>query len=97
MPELEWQFDRYINATSCSGSADELACLRLKDTATLQTANVKSPYPSRTTAPRFYWTPTVDGDFIQDYPSKMIEDGKFVKVPIMIGGMCPSLLPGACN
>ncbi|KAF4632485.1 hypothetical protein G7Y89_g5636 [Cudoniella acicularis] len=82
---LEWQFERYANATGCAGSPDELECLRSKDVATLQSANIASPYPGRSASPRFYWTPTIDGVFIQDYPYRLIEQGKFVKVPIMFG------------
>lgn len=85
--DLEWQFGRFVNAAGCAGSLDELKCLRSKDTATLQAADVASPYPGRTIAPQFYWTPTTDGDLIQDYPSTMFEDGRFVNVPLMIGGM----------
>jgi acetylcholinesterase len=84
--ELEWQFDRLVNETSCSGSADELDCLRSKDTATLQAANVPSPFPGQSGLPLFYWAPTIDGDFIQDYPYVLFEEGKFVKVPIIFGG-----------
>ncbi|KAG4433022.1 hypothetical protein IFR05_011505 [Cadophora sp. M221] len=83
--DLEWQFDRFVNATGCAGSTDQLACLRSKDTATLQAANVPSPYPGRTVAATFPWTPTIDGDFIQDLPYKLFREGKFVKVPLMIG------------
>jgi len=83
--DLEWQFGRFVNAAGCAGSLDELKCLRSKDTATLQAADVASPYPGRTIAPQFYWTPTTDGDLIQDYPSTMFEDGRFVNVPLMIG------------
>lgn len=62
-------------------------CLRSKDLTVLQEANVATPFPGRPAAPRFYWTPTIDGDFIQDYPYRLIEQGKFVKVPIIFGGM----------
>ncbi|TVY53922.1 Lipase 3 [Lachnellula cervina] len=83
--ELEWQFSRYVNDTGCAGSPDELMCLRSKDLTVLQEANVATPFPGRPAAPRFYWTPTIDGDFIQDYPYRLIEQGRFVKVPIIFG------------
>ncbi|KAJ5052012.1 uncharacterized protein L3040_001772 [Drepanopeziza brunnea f. sp. 'multigermtubi'] len=83
--ELEWQFDRYVNATGCAEASDQMACMRSKSTATLQAANRGYPYPGRITAPRFYWTPTIDGEFIQDFLSNMIESGKFSKVPAMVG------------
>jgi len=53
----------------------------------LQEANVATPFLRRTAAPLSYWTPTIDGDFIQGYPYRLIEQGKFIKVPIMFGGM----------
>jgi hypothetical protein len=89
--ELEWQFERYANATGCSGTTDQLQCLRSKDTIVLQAANIPSPYPGSNSAPNFYWTPTIDGDFIQDYPYRLIEQGKFVKVPIIFGGKAKRL------
>jgi hypothetical protein len=84
--ELEWQFERYLNATGCSGSTEELRCPRSKDTTVLQAANIRSPYPGQTGAPLFYWTPTIDGDFIQDHLYCLIAKGKFVKVPIIFRG-----------
>ncbi|KAH6666303.1 triacylglycerol lipase-like protein [Halenospora varia] len=83
--DLEWQFERYVSAAGCAGAYDEMACLRSKDIAVLQPANIASPYPGKITSPRFYWTPTVDGDFLQDYPYRLIEQGKFVRLPIMFG------------
>jgi hypothetical protein len=75
-----------VNASGCSGTTDELKCLRSKDTTALQLANVPHPYPGHSLAPLFYWTPTIDGDFIQDYPYCLFEQGRFVKVPIIFGG-----------
>ena len=84
--ELEWQFERYVTDTGCNGSADELGCLRSKSTATLQAANVPSPYPGQMGNPLFYWTPTIDGDLIQQYPYLAFEQGRFIRVPIIFGG-----------
>ncbi|OBT46873.1 hypothetical protein VE00_01912 [Pseudogymnoascus sp. WSF 3629] len=83
--EIEWQFEQFVSDASCAGSADELECLRSQNTTTLQAANKGRPYPGQSESPRWYWTPTVDGDFLQDYPYKLLEQGKFVKVPIMVG------------
>lgn len=90
--EREWQFERYVNDTGCSGSTDALECLRSKDTTVLQAANVPSPYLGETGLPLWYWTPAIDGDFIQDYPYRLIEQGKFVKVPIIFGGQAKPLV-----
>jgi acetylcholinesterase len=87
--ELEWQFDNYVHAAGCTDSIDHMEhmeCLWSKDTETLQIANRASPYPGRGASPRFYWTPIIDGDFIQDYPYRMFEIGRFIKLPVVIGG-----------
>ncbi|KIN06752.1 hypothetical protein OIDMADRAFT_109087 [Oidiodendron maius Zn] len=83
--ELEWQFDRYVTNTGCSHSTDQLECLRALDTETLQAANVATPFPGGVSPPLFYFTPTIDGHFIQDYPYVSFGKGNFVHVPIIIG------------
>lgn len=87
VPQLEYQFDRLTNATGCAGQADELACLRGLDVAVLQAQNVPSPFPGRTASPvpLFYWTPCIDGDFLQDLPYTLFAQGKFLKVPLLFG------------
>ena len=83
--ELEWQFDLYAARAGCNGTADPLACLRGKDIAVLQSANMPMTLPGRTRNIFNPYSPTVDGDLIADYPYKMFEDGRFVKVPIVFG------------
>ena len=82
--ELEFQFTDYATAAGCT-SGDQLACLRSKDSATLQNANVAFPYPGRPGTPLFSYSPCIDGDYIRDYPYKLFEQGKFIKVPIIFG------------
>ncbi|KAI9644493.1 hypothetical protein NHQ30_006514 [Ciborinia camelliae] len=84
--ELEWQFDRYANSAGCGSSSDPLGCLRSQSTAVLQAANVASPYPAQAGSPLFYWTPTIDGNFLTDYPYTLFGKGSFVQVPILYGG-----------
>lgn len=87
VPQLEYQFDRLTNTTGCATAADQVACLRGLDTAVLQAQNVPSPFPGRTASPvpLFYWTPCIDGDFLQDLPYNMFAQGKFVNVPLLFG------------
>lgn len=87
LSELEWQFDRLSQQVGCNETADEMACLRGLDTATLQASNVASPFPGRTAPPMplFYWTPCIDGDILEDLPYTMLEKGRFIKVPILYG------------
>ncbi|KAK5144433.1 hypothetical protein LTR04_001558 [Oleoguttula sp. CCFEE 6159] len=82
--ELEWQFTDFANAAGCS-SGDQVACLRSKDSATLQTANSAFPYPGKSAAPLFEYSPCIDGSLLTDYPYKLFEEGKVVHVPIIFG------------
>jgi hypothetical protein len=87
--ELEYQFDRLVNQTGCIevALAEQMACLRSKDVSLLQAANVARPFPGRTEPPMplFYWTPCVDGEFLQDLPYRLFEKGQFVNVPMVLG------------
>jgi acetylcholinesterase len=85
--QSESQFDLFVNATGCTGAdADIMPCLRSKDIATIQAANIKEPLPGATGIPLFYFTPVIDGDFSRDYLYSQLEKGEFVKVPTMVAG-----------
>ncbi|PYI00741.1 alpha/beta-hydrolase [Aspergillus sclerotiicarbonarius CBS 121057] len=77
----EWQplYDKFVNATNCTGSSDTLACLRSVDASTL--SDVFSSDITTLNRPN----PVVDGDFIQDLGSKELNAGNFVKVPLLLG------------
>ncbi|TVY73409.1 putative secreted lipase [Lachnellula suecica] len=85
VPELEFQFDQFANASGCLDALDQLSCLRETELATLAKANLAYPYPGQTQAPLWPYSPCVDGVIIQDFPSRLYGQGKFVKVPLMIG------------
>lgn len=82
---LEFQFESFASLAGCGNATDELACLRAQDTAILQAANVPIPYPGTVEAANFPWTPTVDGDLIQDSSYNLYNAGKFIHVPIIFG------------
>jgi acetylcholinesterase len=85
--ELEWQFNMVSEQVGCGEGDDVMTCLRGQDTTTLQAVNVASPFPGRPgpPTPLFYWTPCVDGVLVEDLPYILLEEGKFVKLPIMFG------------
>ncbi|TGJ83568.1 hypothetical protein E0Z10_g5198 [Xylaria hypoxylon] len=56
------------------GAANQLACLREVDEATLFAAH-----------PTVVWNPLLDGDFLTGYPSQLMQQGKYTKVPLLIG------------
>ncbi|KAI0444985.1 alpha/beta-hydrolase [Xylaria telfairii] len=74
---LTWYATAVENLTrtvGCWGAANQLACLREVDEETLFAAH-----------PSVVWNPLLDGDFLTGYPSQLMQQGKFVKVPIIIG------------
>ena len=83
--ELEWQFDLFTSRAGCNGTGNPLECLRSKDTTILQTANAPMAFPGHTRAALFPFTPAIDGELIADFPYKMFEEGRFVKVPAIFG------------
>lgn len=84
--DLGWQFNRTLERAGCADAEDAMTCLRGKSTDGLQNAaNTVGSYQGRTSSPKFYWTPCVDGDLIEDTPSAMFESGRFIRVPLLLG------------
>lgn len=77
---LSWYNSAVENLTRTVGcwdgvsSDDQLGCLRRVDGGTLFAAH-----------PSVVWNPLLDGDFLTGYPSQLMEQGKFVRVPIITG------------
>ncbi|POS83020.1 hypothetical protein EPUL_004958, partial [Erysiphe pulchra] len=85
--DYEFQYDNFVALSNCSTSNDTLACLRNTPLSILKTANSQSiPFPNATAPPNFPYAPCVDGDIITDHPAKLFLEGRFLPVPIMIGG-----------
>jgi len=98
--EMEFQFDRFAANVSCSPTqapnGDVLACLRLKDTATLQSADYPQAFPGAsevsvanplfgTNSAEWYFLPVVDSTFSVDYLYNQFDQGKVVPVPLLVG------------
>jgi len=50
------------------------------------------PYPGRTQNSLFPFTPTIDGEFLIDFPYRLFEEGRFVKVPSIFGYVTRALI-----
>jgi len=76
-------YNELLARTNCSAASSPLACLRQVPEAKLNAAinSTSSTYP--TTLAGF--GPILDGDFVADYGSKQLADGRFVHVPIIDG------------
>ncbi|KAL5497992.1 hypothetical protein ACEPAH_2923 [Sanghuangporus vaninii] len=79
-------FDFYAEQAGCRGfgSVEEtISCLRNASISALARAqdagaSFNGSYYKR-------WLPTVDGELIPDYPTKLLAEGKFVHVPVISG------------
>ena len=72
-------YDRIVDQTKCTEAIDTLECLR--------TIPYKTIYPflnsSAITGPG--WYPTVDGDIYPDFPTQLLQQGKFAHIPHLYG------------
>lgn len=82
--QSQWQYDALLKASGCA----DLTCLSSLDAVTFQKAvrsSIKSPFPGGKNAPIYFWNPTLDYDFIQDYTYKELKHDRYVKVPTIFG------------
>ncbi|KAK6525129.1 hypothetical protein TWF694_005275 [Orbilia ellipsospora] len=70
-------YDTVLQATGCAGATDSLQCLRTVDARKLSDAF------NTTSALEF--SPVIDGEFIADLGSRLLSQGKYVKVPTIAG------------
>ncbi|KAF7554521.1 hypothetical protein G7Z17_g2857 [Cylindrodendrum hubeiense] len=82
--ESVYLYDNLAIRLGCVGK-NALACLRSKSALEIQVANYNIPYPGAAAAPLYMWTPVIDGDLVPDLTYKLFEEGKFVKVPAIMG------------
>ncbi|KAL6703109.1 hypothetical protein ACN47E_010171 [Coniothyrium glycines] len=72
-------FDTIAGQVGCGNSTSKLQCLRAVSFATLNATM------NGTLSTTGGFNPVIDGDFTQDYGSRALANGKFVKVPIIVG------------
>ena len=85
--ESGYQYTRLLQSLKCpiSPSDAALACLRAASIEELQSSARGIAYPGAQNPPRFVYHPVIDHDFIRDYPYVSFRDGKFVRVPTIVG------------
>ncbi|KAL1647926.1 hypothetical protein SLS61_007194 [Didymella pomorum] len=81
--QSQWQYDALLQRSGCT----DLACLATLDTVTFQTAvrSLKIPFPGGKNAPIYFWNPTLDYDFVQDYTYNELKNDRYVKLPTIFG------------
>ncbi|KAF2192475.1 lipase [Zopfia rhizophila CBS 207.26] len=66
--------ENLTRTTGCWTASDKLACLRSLPSEQLFAAQTSQ-----------VWNPIVDGDFLEAYPSASMDEGNFIKVPLITG------------
>lgn len=84
--ESEFQYKRFLHDTGCAKHKDSLSCLRELPLSTIQKYNSPLPLTDTTGKPNHYFLPVVDGDFSQEHMYKQFAEGRFIKVPTLVGG-----------
>ncbi|KAH7143732.1 Alpha/Beta hydrolase protein [Dactylonectria macrodidyma] len=82
--ESVYWYENLAIRLGCTGTK-ALACLRSKSALEIQAANYNIPHPRAPAAPLYMWTPVVDGDLVPDFTYRLFEEGKFIKVPAIMG------------
>ncbi|KAK0717450.1 Alpha/Beta hydrolase protein [Lasiosphaeria miniovina] len=75
-------YSRLVSATACAptlGTPASLECLRSLPLPDLMAVL------RNTSLNVAIWVPAMDGDFIADFPSRQVREGKFPRVPILAG------------
>ncbi|KAI1504016.1 Alpha/Beta hydrolase protein [Biscogniauxia marginata] len=82
--ESQYQYDNLAIQLGCAGS-DSLSCIKSKTADEIQAVNTNIPYAGAASAPLYMWGPVLDGDMITDYPYDSYSEGKFIKIPLIVG------------
>jgi carboxylesterase type B len=72
-------FDTVVSQVGCRNATNKVQCLR---EVPFQTLNATMNGTLWNTGG---FNPVIDGDFTQDYGSRALQNGKFVKVPLIVG------------
>ncbi|CVL05264.1 related to triacylglycerol lipase II precursor [Fusarium mangiferae] len=80
--EMQFHYEHLLTATNCS----DLECLRQLPIEQFQAKNVAIPFPGQHEPALFGYGPTIDGSFLPDRPSTLLQQGQFAKDKPMILG-----------
>lgn len=72
-------YNDLVNNTNCTDAPDTLACLRILEYDQI------FPYLNNSNVAGPGWYPTVDGDVIPNFPTILLEEGRFAHVPHLYG------------
>ncbi|ODQ81380.1 hypothetical protein BABINDRAFT_60207 [Babjeviella inositovora NRRL Y-12698] len=78
-------FDTVANAAGCGAASDKLACLRSVPFSVMQAASNSVPAMFSYESLQLSYMPRPDGGFIPYQQMQMVADGKYARVPYIIG------------
>ncbi|KAL4963463.1 Alpha/Beta hydrolase protein [Aspergillus stella-maris] len=78
--EYQSQYDDVVEKAGCTGASDTLQCLR-----EVPFAELNAIFNGTGGNPAYGFSPSVDGDFLQEWGSTQLDKQAFVKVPIIAG------------
>jgi carboxylesterase type B len=84
-PKGQAVYDQVVSAAGCSGSADTLACLRTVDYTKFLNAVNSVPGILSYNSVALSYLPRPDGVVLTESPELLIEQGKYAKVPFIVG------------
>ena len=80
-----WSYNELANKTGCISQSNPIACLRALPVETLQASNNGYTNPLAPQNRNYDFLPTVDGDLIPDYTQNLMQQGKFMRIPVIFG------------
>jgi len=92
-------FDFYSSQAGCAAGSihERLACLRSAGVSALARAQDAASTSAFNASGYYLFHPVVDGTVITDYPTKLIQAGKFKPVPLIVGATTNETLSGGGN
>ncbi|KAF6759817.1 EstA protein [Ephemerocybe angulata] len=100
MPEQQVpQFQYYADQAGCGKGAvaEQVECLRKAPVGALARAQDSARPPAFTASGYNTFHPVVDGKVLTDYPTKLILQGKFARVPLIVGATTNETLSGGVD
>jgi para-nitrobenzyl esterase len=82
LPMLAATSEKLAADFGCPSGPDQLACMRSKPVGDLNAATVLD---LNLTANVAHWTPVVDGVSLPDQPDKLVQEGRYNRVPTIFG------------
>ncbi|RXW25241.1 hypothetical protein EST38_g593 [Candolleomyces aberdarensis] len=92
-------FQYYADKAGCGAGpiAEQLECLRKAPVSALARAQDSAVPPNFIASGYNKFHPVVDGNVIKDFPTRLISEGKFARVPLIVGATTNETYSGGTN